>query len=103
MLTIDALSNIDALLGMTQFLDRMKSRSIIHLFNKVIQLCKSKEELMSNPKFQDLIDFIGKEWVFGALSDISLADRIGVLESLLNVRILHKRILGETCNMIMAD
>ena len=38
MATIDALQNIDALLGMTQYLDKMKPKSIIYLFNKLCEL-----------------------------------------------------------------
>ena len=35
MLTIEKLNNIDGLLTMTQFLDKMKPKSIIELFNKI--------------------------------------------------------------------
>ena len=41
MTTIDSLNNVDALLGMTKYLDKMKPKSVIYLFNKVCSLEKS--------------------------------------------------------------
>ena len=56
------------LLGMTQYLDMMKGQSIIALVNKLCRLAYEKREvdqLVQNPKFIELMDYVGSEWVFG--------------------------------------
>ena len=49
---------------------------------------------------------MAENWAFGALgiqTRINNTDRISVLESMMKVGIKSNKILGETCNLIMAD
>ena len=65
MMTIEKISNIDGLLSMTNFLEKMKPKSIVVLFAKLCDL--GDPDLKKNEKFRDLVTFIQDNWVFGAL------------------------------------
>jgi hypothetical protein len=68
MLTIEKIGNVDGLLSMTAFLDKMKPKSIIVLFAKICDISsESKTDIRSNEKFKEILNFIQEEWVFGAL------------------------------------
>jgi hypothetical protein len=41
--------------------------------------------------------------VLGVVSHVKDFERISVLDSLLMIKLKNKKILGQTCNMIMAD
>ena len=50
--------------------------------------------------------FIGDNWVFGQLgvqTGITVADRMSVLECMQKLGYKEKKILNETCNLIMSD
>ena len=49
---------------------------------------------------------MASEWAFGALgiqTRVNNTDRVSVLNSMMKVGIKSNKILGETCNLIMAD
>mmetsp|Transcript_9699 Transcript_9699/g.16329 ORF Transcript_9699/g.16329 Transcript_9699/m.16329 type:complete len:95 (-) Transcript_9699:1557-1841(-) len=55
---------------------------------------------------KEMVKFIGDNWAFGALgidSTTSNRDRIQILEAMLSIGLKNTKILGETCNLIMAD
>jgi hypothetical protein len=63
-------------------------------------------ELRNEAKFRELQDFMAENWAFGALgiqTRINNSDRISVLDSMMKIGIKSNKILGETCNLIMAD
>ena len=68
MLTIEKIGNVEGLLSMTAFLEKMKPKSIVVLFAKICDIStESKTDVSTNEKFKEMLDFIQDEWVFGAL------------------------------------
>ena len=89
MITIEKINNVEGLLAMTAFLEKMKSKSVIILFAKICETSvESKFEIRTNEKFKEMLTFIQDNWVFGSLgvqSHITNTDRILVLMSLLKI------------------
>jgi hypothetical protein len=59
MITIDKINNVEGLLAMTAFLEKMKPKSIIVLFAKICETsAETKFEIRSHDKFKELMTFI---------------------------------------------
>ena len=87
----------------------MKPKSIIALFVKICDVAAHQNkvgELKAQPKFKELLDFMAENWVFGSLgiqTKINNSDRVSVLNGMVKIGIKSNKLLGETCNLIMAD
>lgn len=109
MLTIDKINNLTGLFGMISYLDKLKPKSIIALYVKICNVASQQNkvgELVDQGKFKELTDFMAENWVFGSLgiqTKISNDDRINVLLGMATIGIKSNKLLGETCNLIMAD
>ena len=82
MLTIEKLNSIESLLTLTQFIEKLKPKSVIALFNKVCSLQGQLGELRQNDRFNELVDFIAQNWSQGTLgpeSRIKDEDRVELL------------------------
>ena len=82
MLTIEKLTSIESLLTLTQFMDKLKPKSVIALFNKVCSLQKELGSLRKNDGFNVLMDYIADNWssgIFGPDGKIKDEDRVNLL------------------------
>ena len=105
MITLDKLNSIESLLTLTKFINQMKEKSILVLFNKIIKISKDHESLKENSSFQTLLSHIAEGWrtdgVFGPGSSINDRDRISVLLAMEEASFSSKRIFGATSNLVV--
>ena len=57
MITIEKIGNLDGLLSMTAYLDKMKPKSVIMLFAKICEVSKG-QDISKNEKFRQILEFV---------------------------------------------
>lgn len=92
------------MLTLTSFLDKLKPKSVLVLFCKVVELAQDPDGLKKNQKFEILLSHIASNWSRGDFApgrDIKDFDRIMVLSAMEAGGLRSNRILGETTNLVV--